>query len=107
MYKLAKMYVDYKTYIFSSIRAQEANPDADPDRVWEEVLQAQQAMRVDPAQDLNVVQADPADNRYLECAVEGGASYIVAGDKHLLDLKEYEGIVILPPAGFLWLHDST
>ena len=54
-----------------------------------------------PQLTLDVVKQDPPDNRVLECAVAGGASYIVTGDRHLLDLKEYQGIVILNPAGFL------
>ncbi len=49
---------------------------------------------------LNVV-ADQSDNRYLECAVEGNAGYIVTGDSDLLDLGEYQGIKIVKPAAFL------
>lgn len=45
-------------------------------------------------------------NRYLECAINGEASYIVTGDKHLLVLKDYLGIPILPPAVFLTLLES-
>jgi hypothetical protein len=58
---------------------------------------------VEPHRELSVAEDDPSDNRYLECAAEGDANYIVSGDKHLLKLKEFEGIVILPPAGFLTL----
>lgn len=48
-----------------------------------------------------VVEPDWADNRVLECAVAGEASYIITGDAHLLQLKEYRGIVILTPVEFL------
>ncbi len=61
------------------------------------------AMLVEPQMRLEVVSADPGDDRVLECAVEAGAGFIITGDQHLLDLKEYQGIVILPPAGFLVL----
>jgi putative PIN family toxin of toxin-antitoxin system len=44
---------------------------------------------------------DPTDNRHLECAVAGKAQYIVSGDRHLLELKEYRGIQILTPREFL------
>src|SRR5438093_338492 len=54
-----------------------------------------------PVEALNVVTQDPDDNKILECAVAGGADYIISGDTHLLDLKEYQGIQILPPAAFL------
>ena len=59
------------------------------------------AVVVTPSLDLHVIAEDPADDRVLECAVAGGASYIVTGDAHLLRAREYEGIVILSPAGFL------
>lgn len=58
---------------------------------------------VNPTVELSVIQEDLSDNRYLECAKAGGASFIVSGDKHLLELEEFEGIVILPPSGFLAL----
>jgi putative PIN family toxin of toxin-antitoxin system len=60
-----------------------------------------QAILVNPTKELKVIKADPSDNRYLECAQEGDAAFIVTGDKHLLDLGEFEGTIILPPAGFL------
>jgi uncharacterized protein len=51
--------------------------------------------------ELRAVAADPDDDKVLECAVAGGADYIVSGDAHLLALEEYLGIRILPPAVFL------
>jgi uncharacterized protein len=60
-----------------------------------------QAVVVNPTKELAVVKSDPSDNRYLECAVAGEAAYIVTGDRHLLDLGEFEGTIILPPAGLL------
>jgi putative PIN family toxin of toxin-antitoxin system len=60
-----------------------------------------QAITVNPSKKLTVIEKDPSDNRYLECAKEGNAAYIVTGNKHLLDLKEYNGIMILTPTGFL------
>jgi len=50
---------------------------------------------------LAVIVEDSADNRYLECAIEGEAEYIVSGDQHLLKLGEYRGIQILRPRTFL------
>jgi hypothetical protein len=63
------------------------------------------AMLVEPQFTLEAVEDDPADNRVLECAVAGGASYIVSGDCHLLRLKQYTGIVILRPTAFLTFLD--
>ncbi len=66
-------------------------------------LLGRQAIEVVPSEELAVIERDPTDNRYLECAVAGNASLIVTGDQHLLGLGEHEGIQILTPAGFLAL----
>jgi uncharacterized protein len=52
---------------------------------------------------IRAVKDDPEDNRYLECAVEGQADYIISGDHHLTKLKSFQGIIIIDPAGFLEL----
>lgn len=51
----------------------------------------------EPSVKLNVVKADPDDNRIIECAVASQAEFILTYDKHLLKLKEYEGMKILTP----------
>lgn len=51
-----------------------------------------------------VIQEDPSDDRFLECAVAGEAECIVSGDKHLLKLVEFQGIPILKPAAFVNKH---
>lgn len=56
---------------------------------------------VEPQQTLSVVLADESDNRYIECAVESGANYVVTGDPHLLTVNEYQGILMISPATFL------
>jgi uncharacterized protein len=50
---------------------------------------------------IQAVPDDPTDDKYLVCAVEGGADFIVSGDRHLKDLKEFQGIPIVDPATFL------
>jgi putative PIN family toxin of toxin-antitoxin system len=44
---------------------------------------------------------DEADNRVIECAIEGNAGYIVTGDRHLLNMQPIEGLAILTPDAFL------
>jgi len=44
---------------------------------------------------------DTADNRVLECAVDGRADWIVTGDSDLLDLKAFQGIIIATVSHFL------
>ncbi len=53
---------------------------------------------------LSLVKEDPSDNKIIECAVVSKATYIVTGDRrHLLSIKEYEGIKIVSPMEFLRL----
>lgn len=57
--------------------------------------------RVEISGDLHVVDADPDDDKFVECALQASASLIVSGDHHLLELEEYEGIRILSAAEFV------
>jgi uncharacterized protein len=59
------------------------------------------AILAEPQEQIDAVQADPSDNRYLEAALAGEASYVVSGDHHLLDLKRYRDIQILAPNEFM------
>lgn len=45
--------------------------------------------------------SDPEDDKFLECALELGAEYVVSGDSDLLEIGSYMGIPILPPRTFL------
>jgi uncharacterized protein len=56
------------------------------------------ARLVEPARNIAAVRGCDADNRILECAVAGRASYLVTGDRnHLLPLGHFEGIEIVTP----------
>ena len=44
---------------------------------------------------------DKDDNKYLECAAAANADYIVSGDIHLLEMKEYCGIKIVNATEYL------
>lgn len=52
---------------------------------------------VTPGIKVDIVKEDPDDNKIIECAVESKAEYILSYDKHLLNLKEYQGIKIVQP----------
>lgn len=56
---------------------------------------------VEPAQELNVVKDDPADNRVLECALASGSRAVISGDRHLLRIGRHEGIEIVKVSDFL------
>lgn len=58
-----------------------------------------------PRQSIDVIKEDSPDNRFLECAVEAKVDYLISGDKkHLLPLKNFEGIRILNPDEFLRVY---
>ncbi len=46
---------------------------------------------------------DEKDNKFLECAVNAKADYIVSGDEDLLSLKEYKGMPIIRASRMLQL----
>lgn len=50
---------------------------------------------------LPLLDADPDDTKYLVCAVEGHADFIISGDHHLTDLMMYRGIRIVTPGDFI------
>ncbi len=50
---------------------------------------------------IDIVKSDPTDNKFLECALEGNADFIITGDKDLLQIKSFKGIKIMNPADFL------
>ena len=56
---------------------------------------------------LKVLSTDPDDDKVLECALVGGATHIVTGDRrHLLPLGNYRGIPIISATNFLTLMSS-
>ena len=57
---------------------------------------------ISPVHTVSKVCAKETDHRIIECALSGGARYIISGDKkHLLCLKKYKDIEIISPAEFL------
>jgi uncharacterized protein len=53
-----------------------------------------------------VVKDDHDDDKFIECALECNAVFIISGDKHLLKLKKYEGICIVNASSFLESWDK-
>jgi uncharacterized protein len=64
--------------------------------------------QVFPKSHISAIKDKDADNRIIECAIQGQVDYIISGDKrHLLPLKEYKDIKIVTPDNFLKLLDDT
>lgn len=74
-------------------------------KVREEFLRALilQAVFVESIETIRVCR-DPADDKFLELAVSGNASYLITGDEDLLVLKPFRGISILTPKNFLRIN---
>ncbi|MBR0233728.1 MAG: putative toxin-antitoxin system toxin component, PIN family [Synergistaceae bacterium] len=54
---------------------------------------------VEPKLSINICR-DPDDNKFLECAADVKAYYIVSGDKDLLTIQKYDDIEIVTAAEF-------
>ncbi len=81
-----------------TLREKFGQPDEDIKRVIKLISRVATVSK--PATRLNVLR-DLPDNRILECAVEAGADLVVTGDRHLLNLKRFQGISIIRLADFV------
>jgi putative PIN family toxin of toxin-antitoxin system len=52
-------------------------------------------------QELHIVEKDPDDNMFIECAVALKAEFIITGDKALKEIQEYMNTKIVNPDEFL------
>jgi len=55
---------------------------------------------------LTKMSRDRKDNKFLVCASEANAQYIVTSDDDLLDLKTYEATTNIPPHEFVNLLEA-
>jgi hypothetical protein len=51
--------------------------------------------------ELHILENDPDDNKFIECAVALKADFIISGDKTLTEIQDYMGIKIVNPKEFL------
>jgi len=49
---------------------------------------------------------DPKDDKFIACAVEGGADYLVTGDSDLLDIERYETVQMIRAYDFVQMVDK-
>lgn len=66
----------------------------------DQLLRSDNCRTVNPIVRFDSVPEDKSDNKFLECAVTAGATYIVTQDRHLLELGEFAGIKILRASDF-------
>ena len=65
------------------------------------VLESYCLFFAEPVMLLNIIKEDPADNNFLACALISRASFLVSGDRHLLNLKQFHDIPIVTSTQFL------
>ena len=51
--------------------------------------------------ELHIIENDPDDNMFIECAVALKAGFVITGDKALKAIQEYMNIKIVSPTEFL------
>jgi len=56
---------------------------------------------------LSVVLSDPADDKFIECAVALKADIVITGDAALLKIGDFAGIRIISPADILKAYPPT
>lgn len=58
--------------------------------VLKELIETPNVERINPTFRFNLITADPDDNKFVDCAVIAGATYIVSNDRHFEELEHYE-----------------
>jgi len=64
-------------------------------------LVSQKLKFIRPKTKIDLIKEDISDNKFLECALEANAKYIVSADRHLLKLKKFKNIEIITARKFL------
>ena len=67
----------------------------------------QQALWVSPRIPVTILSRDPADNKFLECALESQADYLITGNTRHFPLKMFHGTRIITPRDFIDLIGKT
>ena len=65
-------------------------PKSFVDDVIRELLLAHNCIKASSYFKWNLITADPDDNKFVDCALNAGAAYIVTNDKHFNVLKEID-----------------
>ena len=55
-----------------------------------ELIETPNVEHVNPTYRFNLIKADPDDNKFVDCAVIAGATYIVSNDRHFRELQQYD-----------------
>jgi len=71
------------------------------DAVVSAILESKHVVRVDPEYRFKLITADPDDNKFVDCAIQANARYIVTNDHHYDILRQID----FPKVGIIKLMD--
>lgn len=60
------------------------------EEVMELIASLPNVEHINPAYRFNLITSDPDDNKFVDCAVTAGATYIVSNDRHFRELERYD-----------------
>ena len=71
--------------------------------VVEAILRANNVVRVDARFRFGLIESDPGDNKFVDCAIVANAEYIVSNDSHFDILKDipFPRVLVLSAEAFL------
>ena len=55
-----------------------------------ELIETPNVIRISPDFRFNMITTDPDDNKFVDCAITAGATYIVSNDRHFSELQRYD-----------------
>lgn len=58
--------------------------------VLKELIETPNIVRINPTYRFNLITTDPDDNKFVDCAIIAGATYIVSNDRHFRELDKYD-----------------
>ena len=58
--------------------------------VLKELIETPNVERISPSFRFNLITTDPDDNKFVDCAITAGATYIVSNDHHFKELQNYD-----------------
>ncbi len=85
----------HRDYIYGKYGLKEDIVDNIAAFIYEGTILTEDSYRV------SKITEDPGDDKFIGCAIEGEADYIISGDEHLLSLKNFMGIEIVDGESFL------
>jgi putative PIN family toxin of toxin-antitoxin system len=71
------------------------------DELIQQVLRIGKVVQV--TSEVDIITEHASDNKFLECALDSKANYVVSGDRHLLNVVAFRKIKMMSVSGFLEL----